>query len=390
MNLQAIIITNCIGFLILMVLLISSHMVRQRRLMSDRVFYGLCIITASSCIAEMVAFILDGYVFKGARQLIFFLDSFTYVTNILVSFLWAIYVDLRLFNNCGHTKKTAVKICAPAIVGIIGILLNLKLPIIFTLDEKNFYHREFLAKYYFCITFFYMAVSVLILAEHRRKVGKTRFFPIWIFLVPVLICTTVQLLVYGISLGWCSVAIGLVSMHMSLQNELAYLDPLTKLYNRNYLDHLMNQLMYSHSHMSGIMLDMDHFKSINDTFGHSVGDEALVDTAKIITRSIPSNVIPIRFAGDEFILLVPGGSEKELDELMGLVRMSEREFNEKGKKPYRLSFSMGASIFTGTTDVDTFLNEMDERMYQEKQAKHGRADYLLRHKVGAIRQQSAN
>ena len=177
---------------------------------------------------------------------------------------------------------------------------------------------------------------------------------------------------------------------MSLQNELAYLDPLTKLYNRNYLDHLMNQLMYSHSHMSGIMLDMDHFKSINDTFGHSVGDEALVDTAKIITRSIPSNVIPIRFAGDEFILLVPGGSEKELDELMGLVRMSEREFNEKGKKPYRLSFSMGASIFTGTTDVDTFLNEMDERMYQEKQAKHGRADYLLRHKIGAIRQESAN
>ena len=389
MNLQSIIITNCIGFLILVVLLISSYMVRQRKLMSDRVFYLMCIITACSCIAEMVAFIIDGYMFSGARFIAYFLDTLTYITNIIVSFLWAIYVDLRLYNNKEHVKKTAVKICAPAVIGLVGILVNIVYPIIFSMDEHNVYHREVLSKYYFVITFFYLAMSVIILAKHRQTHGKTRFFPLWIFLFPVLICTVAQLLVYGISLGWCSVAIGLVSMHMSLQNELAYLDPITKLYNRNYLDHLMNQLMYSHSHMSGIMLDMDHFKAINDTFGHAVGDEALVDTAKILSNSVPSNVIPIRFAGDEFILLVPGGSEKELDEIMGFVRMAEREFNEKGNRPYKLSFSMGASIFTGTSNVDVFLNEMDERMYQEKQSKH-RADVLWHRSGAAAEQQSVN
>lgn len=377
MNLQSIIIANCIGFLILMVLLISSYLVRQRKLLSDRVFYLMSVITAFSCIAEMSAFILDGYTFSGARPLSFFLDSITYVNNIFVSILWALYVDLRLYNNKEHAKKTAVIICPPAIIGLIGIIVNLKVPIIFSLNEKNIYHREAFSTFYFLITFFYLVASVVINIRHSKKVGKTRFFPIWTFLFPIVICTTAQFFVYGISLGWCSVAIGLVSMHMNLQNELAYLDPLTKLYNRNYLEHLMNQLMHNHSHMSGIMLDMDHFKAINDTYGHSVGDEALIDAAQILSGSVPSGVIPVRFAGDEFILLTPGGSEKELDEIIGYIRMAERNFNDSGKRPYKLSFSIGTSIYTGTSNVDSFLNEMDEKMYQEKQSKHCRAAIVL-------------
>ena len=377
MNLQSIIITNCIGFLILMVLLVSSYMVRQRKLLSDRTFYVMCIITACSCIAEMSAFILEGYMFRGARPLAIFLDSLTYINNIIVSFLWVTYVDLRLYNNREHLKKTALLISPPAVIGIICIFINLKVPLVFSLDEKNIYHREIMSPVYFAITFFYLFASVVIHIAHKKKAGKIKFFPIWTFFVPIIICTTAQFFVYGISLGWCSVAIGLVSMHMNLQNELAYLDPLTKLYNRNYLEHLMNQLMYHHSHMSGIMVDMDHFKAINDTYGHSVGDEALVDAAKILTDAVPSGVIPIRFAGDEFILLTPGGSEKELDELIGFIRMAERAFNEKGKRPYKLSFSIGTSIYTGTSNVDSFLNEMDEKMYQEKQMKHSRAAAAL-------------
>ena len=387
MNLQSIILTNCIGFALLVFLLISSYMVRQRRTPSDNVFYAMCIITAVSCIVEMTAFIMDGYKFIGAHQILVFLDSFTYITNIISSMLWCVYVDLRLFNNIEHVKKTALKICAPAIIGISGIIINLFEPIVFSIDENNVYHREKIAPMYFGITFIYLFMSIIIRAMYRKRNCKTRFFPIWMFLTPITICTTVQLLVYGISIGWCSVAMGLVSMHMSLQNELVYLDPLTKLYNRSYLEHVMNQLMRSHSHMSGIMIDMDHFKSINDTYGHSVGDEALIDTAAIITKSVPSDVIPIRFAGDEFILLMPGGSEKELDELMGNIRKSEREFNESKKRPYKLSFSMGASIFTGTSDVDTFLNDMDEKMYQEKQTKHGRADVIWRRSLSAAQKE---
>ena len=161
MNLQSIIIANCIGFLILLVLLVSSYMVRQRKLLSDRAFYMMCIITACSCIADMLAFILEGFTFKGARQLAILLDSVTYINNIFVSFLWTMYVDLRLYKSKDHMKKTAVLICPPAIVGIAGIFVNLKEPLVFSLDEKNVYHRG------------YFALAYLAVLQHSQKQAQS-------------------------------------------------------------------------------------------------------------------------------------------------------------------------------------------------------------------------
>ena len=132
-------------------------------------------------------------------------------------------------------------------------------------------------------------------------------------------------------------------------------------------------MMYSHSSMCGIMLDMDHFKYINDTFGHTEGDNALVETARLLISAVSEKVIVIRFAGDEFILLFPGGSRNELDSAVKSLRTAVNEFNNSNKKPYAISFSIGTSIFDGNSDADSFLNEMDENMYEEKKIKHQKA-----------------
>jgi len=81
----------------------------------------------------------------------------------------------------------------------------------------------------------------------------------------------------------------------------------------------------------------------------------------------------IRFAGDEFILLFPGGSRNELDSAVKSLRAAVNEFNNSNKKPYAISFSIGTSIFDGNSDADSFLNEMDENMYEEKKIKHKKA-----------------
>ena len=152
---------------------------------------------------------------------------------------------------------------------------------------------------------------------------------------------------------------------MSTQTELAFRDPLTGLYNRHYLDRVLN----TWTGQSSIMLDMDFFKEINDRFGHSVGDEALRETANLLIEASPDDSIAIRFAGDEFILLLTTNREEAIRGVEEDIKKAVEAFNRSSEQPYTISLSMGHALF-GTKDKDAFLEAMDSAMYIEKQAKH--------------------
>ena len=164
---------------------------------------------------------------------------------------------------------------------------------------------------------------------------------------------------------------------MSLQNELSYIDPLTKLYNRNYLDQMLNDISRKKRSAGGIMIDLDYFKSINDRFGHTVGDEALIDAARIIRHSLPAKGLAIRFAGDEFIILMLTDKEQDLIQIEEKLRKALKEFNSTEQKPYQLSFSIGHSMYQPDVSTDNFLNQMDNQMYEEKKAKHSRSSFKI-------------
>ena len=121
--------------------------------------------------------------------------------------------------------------------------------------------------------------------------------------------------------------------------------------------------------------DIDKFKDINDTFGHTVGDEALENTAKVILDETDRDSLAFRFAGDEFIVLIkaPAGSEKELIARTLLkeesIRKKAEEFNKSGTAPYKLGFSMGHAIYDTNNSDDSFFKSMDAEMYKDKQSK---------------------
>lgn len=103
--------------------------------------------------------------------------------------------------------------------------------------------------------------------------------------------------------------------HEAILNELAYHDHLTKIYNRQMFDRLYkkqvaNQKRYG-DHFSLIMLDIDHFKNLNDQYGHDVGDKVLVVLAELISSNIRENDIFARWGGEEFMLLLPRTKVKE-------------------------------------------------------------------------------
>ena len=121
------------------------------------------------------------------------------------------------------------------------------------------------------------------------------------------------------------------------------------------------------------MIDIDFFKSINDMYGHSVGDEALISAAEIINAAKPSKSLSVRFAGDEFIIIARVDSEFDLINMENSLRNQLDKFNSSDRTPYKLSFSIGTAIFSGKKTIDSFLNEMDDNMYKEKKSKHCRS-----------------
>ncbi len=378
MNLKSIVITNLIGVTIILILFVNGYRMLRNKQYEMKIFHIMLWIILSSCLAEMSSYIVDGRSFPGAIPLNLFLNSYLYIANVSYTAIWIKFVDYKLNEEVKRLKKNyrwlniLVMICTAAVIGnVFGHYL-------FYIDEFNIYHRTPASYIFFILPISGQLFAISMVNRAKRASQGLEFFPIWSFLCPFLIGVVVQAAVYGISIAWCGAAIGLCSLYMSLQNKLIYDDALTGLYNRYYLRTILSTNEWNSSEQrSGIMLDVDFFKEINDTWGHSTGDEALCDVANILKASIPENAIAIRYAGDEFIILLMTNNEQEIKKVLSDIQDSIKEFNERNERPYKLSVSMGTSVYqTEKTAEDLFLENMDKHMYEEKERKHH--EYMLK------------
>ncbi|MCR5356702.1 MAG: GGDEF domain-containing protein [Lachnospiraceae bacterium] len=158
--------------------------------------------------------------------------------------------------------------------------------------------------------------------------------------------------------------------------DLSYYDPLTKLYNRlgffNKAEVDFEIGRQTDKKMFIIFADMDRLKVINDTMGHKMGDEYIVDFANILSSCIDKDELAMRFGGDEFVVFGVAESAKEVKDKIRSIQESIRDFNEKGKySPYILGVSMGYTMIAPDTDKSlfSFIEAADGKMYLAKQEK---------------------
>lgn len=156
---------------------------------------------------------------------------------------------------------------------------------------------------------------------------------------------------------------------------LSIIDHLTGLYNRRgFLSHAEQQINILERTGKGMLLifaDLDGMKSINDTLGHQKGDEALIETAKILRKTFRKADIIGRMGGDEFAVLALSGINQRPEVLKARLERNIRESNNSNYRGFMISLSVGLAHYDPKShaNIDDLLSKADERMYQEKSRK---------------------
>ncbi|MDD3855560.1 diguanylate cyclase [Sulfurimonas sp.] len=160
-----------------------------------------------------------------------------------------------------------------------------------------------------------------------------------------------------------------------LLEELYITDPLTKLYNRAHFDEVVNFIV-KHQRKADtdfvlVITDIDHFKSINDTYGHQVGDEALISVANTLKDSLREDDLIARWGGEEFVIMLKNVTIDEAKTIIEKVRASVEK--NKINDTISVTASFGITKYILGEDIKKTFKRVDDALYEAKKSGRNRA-----------------
>jgi diguanylate cyclase (GGDEF)-like protein len=163
---------------------------------------------------------------------------------------------------------------------------------------------------------------------------------------------------------------------------LSKIDPLTNLYNRRYFNSAARQEFERAQRynlpLSAIIMDLDHFKRVNDTYGHGAGDEVLVKVASACLHSIRLSDIHARHGGEEFCFLLPQTDLNAACKLAERLRSAVADLNFKfNGVSFKVTASLGVAERTeGDNSMESLINRSDQALYKAKESGRNRIAVL--------------
>ncbi|OQY89049.1 MAG: hypothetical protein B6D38_08395 [Anaerolineae bacterium UTCFX1] len=182
--------------------------------------------------------------------------------------------------------------------------------------------------------------------------------------------------------AWVLVALQDITARKKAEDYLRYLgthDAMTGLYNRAFFEEVLHKLEASRiDPTSFIIADLNGLKRVNDSFGHSAGDQLIRRAAEVLKASIEDRMIAARIGGDEFIIILPGEDAQKSKEMIERIDALTAINNKYYRNP-PLSFSLGASTSAPGASLLKFVSLADDDMYKNKGVYYNRrkkASYL--------------
>ncbi|NCC27523.1 MAG: GGDEF domain-containing protein, partial [Gammaproteobacteria bacterium] len=158
-------------------------------------------------------------------------------------------------------------------------------------------------------------------------------------------------------------------------------DSLTGLFTRFYMQEMMEHHCSVHdrdesSPVAAVMVDVDHFKRVNDTHGHAAGDEVLKQVAQILRKSIRETDIPVRFGGEEFVLFLVGSSALGARDCAERIRsaIEQHAFAIDADQQLAVTVSLGAAMRSRFESLDALIRRADRALYRAKRNGRNRLE----------------
>ena len=350
-----------------------THSVSKQmgRILFRYVVYGNMFILA----LDILWMLIEGQTFPGAIMCNRVINGIYLGAVVVMGGVWYLYVLEKLGYRL--TKKLLCIVLAPGAVFVVLNLLSIKTGWIFTISEDNHYVRGplfFLQTIVALLILFASMVHILIscFTSHSRLSKQDTLKLLSFYIVPFA-GSLAALPFAGMPGTWTCAAVSIILMYMDEQENAILRDSLTGLNNRKSLAPTFDsysKMVTEGKNLYLFMLDLNKFKEINDTYGHTTGDKALVDASGLISKSMENiQGFAARYGGDEFLIMVFFADNAHARQFENQIRENFEVWNRENDAPYILSTCIGFSRYEQGQSLEDLVKQADENLYKEKHAR---------------------
>ncbi len=356
---------NIFAIIILLSLLVVIYISRDTINIKSKIFTIMIYSTIFMNVCEILSWKFD--TLPGASNYFFnflFNFLFTGLATVVVG-LWGYYIDYIVYSNEEKHKNRWHYFLPTIIMGVLSVL-NIFYPILFKISADNVYSRLPMIWSSIILTVIIYIFVLLFVIKKASKSNKSVILGVLIFLALPIIASVGQLLYIGLHIIWPTTAVALLITYLIFETTDNARDYLTGLFTRERAEDQISRYILKNKNFSVIMIDIDDFKQLNDTYGHHRGDQVLIEVAKILKEIFDKHSLVSRFGGDEFLIVSNLDDNEALDiqrnRINYLIKKSDIEYF----RDIKLSFGTTICVDTTKCDADKIIIQADNNMYKNK------------------------
>ena len=359
----------------------DTYRIRGPVMISQKLFRSMIWVDIIAIFCDMIQVVCEGMMFRFNNLIQNTTILLYYLLHSVVAYLFGLYVDYELYPDTERFRKRFPYYTIPIAFNTFMSIISLWTGWYYRIDEANCYVRGPIFYIPIVISSGYIMYILFMLLKYKKEKAidgnMQKELYIRLFVFPLISCVgaLLQILMPGTAWIFPTTTLAILINYTTVQNGYMARDHLTGLYNRSQLENFMNyqlkNLKDGH-YFFLILIDLDKFKEINDTLGHVVGDDALINAANLLRGSCKRKADYVaRLGGDEFVIIGQCEEIAAVDLIIKRMHDVFNRFNKVSKKPYRIQFSAGYTVYDGSEQatLDMLISEADHKMYDIKNAK---------------------
>lgn len=324
-------------------------------------------------IAYFIEYILYEQQFFESRLLAMVIESCLYLCNLLVIYSFSDMIYAKYQSRLQKVKISRFLFLFSLMILALLDVANMFVPVFFDITPDTFEYVETplvaIVNIIPLLAFFFSAFN-----DVREMRYNTHYFnlPISLYYSLAAAGILVESLFFDVPIIPVCCAVSISLLYIRILKRVGYIDHLSGLYTRSslaiYIDSQLSKLA-SDEMLIGIMMDVNHFKEINDGYGHVVGDRAISAMGEILKSVTRKKGLGFRYGGDEFIIIFKANNTAQMEEMVQDIELALDKFNQEKTEVFSLSVSIGCSIYQSkNASIVNFIDEMDAEIYKKKRS----------------------